>query len=40
VDGKMEIDYRIEFPILFDISLSDQFGLSLHYIYFYDNAPK
>ena len=40
VDGALEWDYRIEFPIRFDVSLSDQFALSLHYIYFYDNAPR
>ncbi len=40
VDGKMELDYRVDFPIQFDISLNDQFSLSVHYIYFYDNAPS
>jgi len=40
VDGKMEIDYRLEVPVRFNVSLSDQFSLAIHYIYFYDNAPS
>lgn len=40
VNGEMELDYRLEVPINFDVSLSDQFSLSVRYIYFYDNAPS
>ena len=40
VAGKKEVDARIDFPIIFSLQLSDNFGVDLNYIYYYDHAPN
>ncbi len=39
VDGKKEIDARLDFPISLTFALSDKFSMSINYVLYYDNAP-
>ena len=39
VDGKKEIDYRIDFPISLEIAVSDLVTLELNHTIYYDNTP-